>query len=88
MPARRPLRLILVSALIGLWLAAMGPVLRRRPRTTYSRDVYFPRAPTSTRSTAGPARPLDREDEEHDRPPGSATCRSSRSCASPSGGMP
>jgi hypothetical protein len=40
MPARRPLRLALVSALIGLWLALIGPV-PAAAAVGYSRDVYF-----------------------------------------------
>jgi hypothetical protein len=40
MPARRPLRLVLVSVLIGLWLALLGPV-PASGAVGYSRDLYF-----------------------------------------------
>jgi hypothetical protein len=40
MPARRPLRLVLVSVLIGLWLALLGPV-PASAAVGYSREVYF-----------------------------------------------
>jgi hypothetical protein len=40
MPARRPLRLVLVAALIGLWLALIGPA-PASAAVGYSRDLYF-----------------------------------------------
>ncbi len=43
MPARRPLRLVLVPALIGLWLALIGPV-PASAAAVYTRDLYFPGA--------------------------------------------
>ena len=46
MPARRPLRLILVTALIGLWLALIGPI-PASAAVGYSRDVYFAVASSS-----------------------------------------
>jgi hypothetical protein len=43
MPARprRPLRFVLVPALIGLWLALIGAVPAASAAVGYSRDVYF-----------------------------------------------